>query len=456
MFEGVNLTVDVVLVNAKVFTNGNLVDAGVAIDNGKIVKIAKTTNLPSASKKYDLNGNVVLPGLIDVHVHLRDQQLAYKEDFQTGTSAAAAGGVTTVIDMPNNKPVTMNCGSLRERIKLAEKRVLVNVGFNSALPRYVSEIREIVKTGAVGFKVYLSNRIGGLDIDNDEILSEAFHEASRCGVPVAVHAEDHNILEGARQKMETSNQNDTQAYTKAHPAEAEVASIKRVICLAKTSGAHIHFCHLSSALELKEIESAKKEGLPVTCEVTPHNLLLTSEEYRKSGFFTLTDPPLRTPKDRAALWGGLKQGVIDVVATDHAPHTFEEKNVTSVWDARPGVPGLETTLPLLLTQVNDSRLSLGELVKLTAEMPAKMFHLNKRGALTEGYWADCVVVDTKREFVIDSSCFFSKAKYSPFDDMRVKGKPVKTFVNGNLVLDEGEVVGKPYDGVVVMPDSFGE
>ncbi len=188
MFEGVNLTVDVVLVNAKVFTNGNLVDAGVAIDNGKIVKIAKTTNLPSASKKYDLNGNVVLPGLIDVHVHLRDQQLAYKEDFQTGTSAAAAGGVTTVIDMPNNKPVTMNCGSLRERIKLAEKRVLVNVGFNSALPRYVSEIREIVKTGAVGFKVYLSNRIGGLDIDNDEILSEAFHEASRCGVPVAVHA----------------------------------------------------------------------------------------------------------------------------------------------------------------------------------------------------------------------------------------------------------------------------
>jgi dihydroorotase (multifunctional complex type) len=450
------LPVDAVLVNAKVFTNGNLVEAGLAIDNGKIVKIAKTANLPDASTKFDLNGYVVLPGLIDVHVHLRDQQLAYKEDFMTGTSAAAAGGVTTVIDMPNNKPVTMDCSSLRERIMLAQKQVLVNVGFNSALPKHVTEIGEIVKAGAVGFKVYLSNRIGGLDIDDDALLSAAFHEASACGVPVAVHAEDHNILEAARQELETSNQTNTQAYTQAHPPQAEAKSIQRVIRLVKTTGARIHFCHLSSALGLQAIAVAKKEGLPVTCEVTPHNLLLTSETYHKSGFFALTDPPLRTQQDITALWDGLKQGLIDAVATDHAPHTFEEKNVHSVWDAKPGVPGLETILPLLLTQVNSARLSLGELVKLTAEMPAKIFNLTKRGSLDVGNWADCVVVDPKFGYVIDSFDFFSKAKYSPFDGMRVKGKPVKTFVSGNLVMDEGVIVGKSGVGCVVGSGFVGE
>ena len=443
------MPVDAVLNNAKIFTRGRIVEAGIAIDKGKIVKIAKDTNLPPASTKINLKGHTVLPGIIDPHVHLRDQQLAYKEDFFTGTAAAAAGGVTLVVDMPNNKPVTMDASSLKERMRLAEKQVLINVAFNAAFPKRVEEIAEVVKAGAVGFKVYLSSRIGGIDVDDDEVLVAAFREAAAKGVPVAVHAEDRKIIEKQKREMETAKRNDTEAYVKAHPPEAEAQSIQRIIQLVKKSDVQVHFCHLSSSLGLNAVLMAKKAGLPVTCEVTPHNLLLSSEQYRRSGFSALTDPPLRTREDASALWGALKRGFIDVIASDHAPHSLEEKNVDSVWEAKPGVPGLETTLSLLLTQVNEGRLSLAELVRRTAEEPAKIFHLGKRGFLEEGNWADFVVVDVKREYEIDSSVFLSKAKYSPFDGMRVKGKAMKTFVNGRLVMDEGEIIAEAGTGEVV-------
>jgi len=443
------LVVDTVLNNSKICIRGSMVEAGIAIDEGKIVKIAKDTNLPAASTKIDLKSHVTLPGLIDCHVHLRDQQLAYKEDFFTGTAAAAAGGVTSVIDMPNNKPVTMDSFSLKERMKLAEKQVLVNVAFNSAFPNQLDEIAEVIKAGAVGFKVYLSNMIGGIDVDNNELLFAAFRVAAANGVPVAVHAEDRKIIEQRRSEMETAGRNDTVAYVGAHPPEAEAQSIQRIVKLVKNAGVHVHFCHISSALGLDAVLTAKKTGLPITCEVTPHNLLLSSEQYGCSGFFALTDPPLRSRETASALWGALKHGFIDVIASDHAPHAIEEKNVDSVWEAKPGVPGLETTLSLLLTQVNEGRLSLAELVKLTAEEPAAIFHLSNRGVLEEGNWADLVLVDMKREHRIDSSCFLSKARYSPFDGMRVKGKAVKTFVNGCLVMDDGEIVAEAGAGKVV-------
>ena len=447
--EGVLLLVDTVLYNTKIFFQGDLVDAGIAINEGKIVKIAKPSNLPPASKKFDLKKHITLPGMIDCHVHLRDQQLAYKEDFSTGTAAAAAGGVTTVIDMPNNKPVTMDVSSLKERMKLAEKHALVNVAFNSAFPTRVEEIAEIVEAGAVGFKVYLSSRIGGIDVDDDGLLVATFREAEAQGVPVLVHAEDRGIIEAGRKEMETTGQNDVDAYLVAHSPKAEGKSIKRVLGLVKKSGVDVHFCHVSSELGLDAILAAKKAGLSVTCEVTPHNLLLSSDKYRSSGFFALTDPPLRTQEDISALWSGLKGGVIDLVASDHAPHTIEEKNVDSVWEAKAGVPGLETTLSLLLTKVNEGRLSFGELIRVFAEAPARIFNLSGRGFLEEGYWADLVVVDIKRKYKLDSSSFLSKAKYSPFDGMSVKGKVEKTFVNGCLVMDEGEIVAKGSSGAVL-------
>ena len=447
------MPVDTVLHNTKICIHGNLVEAGLAIDKGKIVKIAKDINLPPASTKINLKGHITLPGIIDSHVHLRDQQLAYKEDFFTGTAAAAAGGVTLVVDMPNNKPVTMDSLSLKERMKLAEKRVLVNVAFNSAFPKRLEEISEIVKAGAVGFKIYMSKKVGGINIDDDDLLLASFQEVAENGVPVAIHAGDRKILEERQREMEEAGRNDTEAYVKAHPPEAESQSISRIIQIVKRCGVRVHFCHISSALGLKAVISAKKAGLSVTCEVTPHNLFLSSGQYKKSGNLALTDPPLRRKNKVSALWSGLKRGLIDVVASDHAPHSLQEKTLANVWEIAPGIPGLETTLPLLLTQVNKNRLTIAELMRITSEMPAKIFGFGNRGGLKKGNWADIAVIDMNVEYKIDSSNFFSKAKYSPFEGLTVKGKVIKTFVNGRLVMDNDEIISESGIGQIVRNTS---
>ncbi len=435
--------------NAKIYIRGRIVEAGLAIDEGRIFKIAKEPNLPSASTKMNLKGHITLPGLIDPHVHLRNQQLAYKEDFFSGTAAAAAGGVTLTIDMPNNKPVTMDSTSLRERMRLAERRAVVNVAFYSAFPEKLEDVPSIVEDGAVAFKLYMSEKIGGLDVDDDKSLLQAFNKVVKMGVPVAVHAEDRKILENMRREMEKAGRKDLGAYLKAHPPEAEARAISRIIQLAKKSGVQVHFCHMTSAIGLNAFLTAKKAGLSVTCEVTPHHFLLSSEHFKRYGTFALTDPPLRTKEDVMALWSALKQGSIDALASDHAPHTIEEKEVRSVWDTKPGIPGLETTLPLLLTQVNEGRLTMEDLVRLTSEKPLKIFNLRNRGGLEKGNWADIVVVDINRKYKIDSSNFYSKAKYSPFNGWSVKGKPTKTFVNGQLVMDEGDVIAKPGTGQIL-------
>jgi len=390
-----------------------------------------------------------LPGLVDIHVHLRDQQMAYKEDFTSGTSAAVAGGVTTIVDMPNNQPVTMSVKTLKERMQTAKPRILANVAFSSAFPMKLNEIPQIAHAGAVGFKLYLHQQIGGVNVDdNDELLS-AFKAAYLADVPVAVHAEDRSMVEHARAEFVNRRQNDIKAFLNAHCPETEQRAVERVIELSRRSGAHVHVCHVSSELGLRSILKAKKVGCNVTCEVTPHHILLTSAHLKKYGKLALGVPPLREKRDTAYLWRQLKRGRVDAIASDHAPHTFEEKNVDSVWDIGLGMVGLETMLPLLLTQVGCGRLTIKQLVHLTCENPAEVYHIESRGSLEEGSFADITVVDLKRESKIDASKFYSKAKFSPFDGLKVKGVAVKTFVNGQPVMDEGEIVARLGTGRIV-------
>jgi len=443
------LPVDLVLLNSKVYAKGEIVEAGIAIDEGKIFRISKEPNLPKASTRLDLKGCLILPGLIDCHVHLRNQQLAHKEDFLTGTLAAAAGGVTLVLDMPNNKPVTMDVQSLRERMKLAEKHAMVNIAFYSAFPEDPREISAIVKRGAVAFKIFLSQKIGGLDIDDDAALLQVFKIAEKSGIPVAVHAEDREMLENALKEMLQDRCNDVSAYVKVHSPDSGVKAIQHIIGLVEKSFSHVHICHVSSAAELAALVEAKEKGLPITCEVTPHNLFLTFKHLKRYGNLALTNPPLRTKKDVRTLWNAFQRGLIDIVASDHAPHAIEEKKVESVWDAKSGIPGLETMLPLLLTHVNKGQLKIADLVRASSEKPSQIFHLKDRGRIAKGSWADLTVVDLNQEYKIDSSKFLSKAKYSPFDGYRVKGKPTKTFVNGQLVFDEDHIVAKPGIGQVI-------
>lgn len=443
------MTVDTVLYNAKIYTSGRIVDAGIAVDDGKIVKVAKKLNLPSASEKIDLNGCLALPGLIDVHVHLRGQRQAYEEDFFTGTAAAVAGGITSVLDMPNNEPVTMDSASLRERMRVAERSIVANVGFFTAFPESLEEIGRVVNEGAMAFKLYLAAQIGGVNVEDDEALLTAFSKVSEAKVPVAVHAEDKKTVETITEAEQKLGRKDVEAYLKAHTPKVEAKAVERILKIASQSDVQIHFCHISSKKAVTLIQNARKGGRRVSCEITPHHLLLTSEDLKRRGALLLTAPPVRSRNIVDALWSAVKIGQIDILASDHAPHLIEEKEEESIWDVKPGIPGLETLLPLLLTKVNEGRLSVKDLVRLTAEKPAEIFGLRGCGFLEEGYNANITVVDLHREGKIDASKFYSKAKYSPFDGWRVKGVPVKTFVNGRLIMDEGEVVGAAGVGSVL-------
>ena len=443
------MPVDTVLHNAKVYTSRGLIEAGIAIDHDRIVKIAKKASLPKASHQIDLKGNIVLPGIIDSHVHLRDQKLAYKEDFTSGTSAAAAGGITTVIDMPNNQPTTMSAETLKERMQLAEPKILVNVAFNSAFPTHIHEIPEIAKTGAVGFKLYLSQQIGGINPDDDQTVLEAFKAVRQTKVPIAVHAEDKTWIEQNRKNLMRQRRNDVEAFLEAHSSEAEEKAIRRVTQLSRKSGGHLHICHVSSKHGMITVLEAKKLGFDVTCEVTPHHLLLTSKNLKKYGNTALEVPPLRKPSEVAYLWRSLQKGSVDTIASDHAPHSLEEKNAESIWNVKPGIAGLETMLPLLLTQVNKGRLTMKQLVQLTCENPARIYRIEDRGNLKKGSIADITVIDLRKERRIDASNFHSKAKLSPFNGWKTKGMPIKTFVNGQLTMDDGAIVSKPGAGRVI-------
>lgn len=444
------MIVDSVLTNAKAYLNGQIVDCSIAIEEGKIFKIGKETQMPTADQKTNLKNLLVLPGLIDEHVHLRDEGKAYKEDFQTGTAAAAAGGFTAVLDMPNNEPVTMSQETLRNRMAIAERKVLVNVGFYSEFPKTLVEAKGIISEGAVGFKLFMGCQIGGLNIDDDQALHDAFKEVAEVNVPLAVHAEDKALLTKNEGNLKQAKKSNTAAFQKAHSETVELKAIERLLKISAQTDVRLHFCHVSTEEGLNAIVEAKKSGRKVTCEVTPNHLLLSTADLEHYGQLLIMTPPLRSKNHVEALWKGLEAGWIDALGSDHAPHALSEKSASSVWNVKVGVPGLETTLPLILMLVKKNRLSLAQAVQLLAEKPAEIYGLNDRGHLEQGKNADLTVVDFNRKFKIDASKFKSKAKYSPYDGWEVQGKLVKTFVNGLLVFDEeGEIVAKAGSGSIV-------
>ena len=441
------MIVDFILSDVKAYLKGEIVDCNIAVEEGKIFKIGKETHMPKADEKTSLNHMLVLPGVIDAHVHLRDEGKANKETFFSGTAAAAAGGVTTVLDMPNNSPVTMSVETLKNRIEVAQQKALVNVGFFSEFPVELAEIGGIVDAGAIGFKLFMGEQVGGLNIDDDKILSDALAEVAKTGVPVAVHAEDHLLIKNASEQMKLSNRHGISDFLKAHSDLVEQVAVERLLGLAEKS--RIHFCHVSTEKGLGAVAEPKKAGKPVTCEATPHHLLLRKDAYDHLGKMAVTLPPLRSREDVDSLWKGVAEGSVDTVGSDHAPHALQEKDAASIWDVKAGVPGLETMLPLMLTEVHKNRLTLERLTQLLSEKPAEIFGLTEKGRLEEGKAADLVVVDFNRKFRIDASKFKSKAKFSPFDKWDVQGKPIKTFVNGVLVIDEDEIVAKPGSGAVI-------
>jgi dihydroorotase len=307
----------------------------------------------------------------------------------------------------------------------------------------------IADLGALGFKLFLNKPYYFLDIDDDLILVEAFKKIKKTNKILAVHAEDKAIIEDLKFELIKAGNSGIGVYHKAHPPKAEIQAVKRMISLVKKSLVKTHFCHISTHEALIDIVRAKAEGWKVSCEVTPHHLLLSNEAVCRLGNISIIDPPLRDEGNVKALWQGFIRGDIDLIATDHAPHTLNEKRNDNVWKVPPGAPGLETVLPLLLNMVNKGVLSLSRVVESLASTPARVFGLKGKGLIKEGFDADLTMVDLKKGFKIDPSNFHSKAKYSPFSGVRVLGSVIKTFIGGILVMEDGEVLVNPGAGNIL-------
>lgn len=435
---------DLKIKNARIFTSEGLYHGGVVIEDGVIVDIGKDAALPDAEETLNAKKRLLIPGMIDVHVHLRDMNQSYKEDFYSGTCAAAAGGVTTVLDMPNNKiPVTSPSG-LGAKIKEARQKIITNVGFYSALPKSLDNLRPLIENGAVAFKIYLPRPIGEIDVYDDEQLSLVFRETSKLDAIVAFHPEVRSTFPSKR----TPHHSEIQEFLASHQDELEKSAILRFIRVNNDINTKLHMCHISSQRSLLAIKAAKNTNSRITCEVTPHHLFLTKEALSRWRAFAKMLPPLRTRSDTEFLWANLiNNGVIDIIASDHAPHNIEEKRDFAT--APPGIPGLETTVPLLLTQVLEKRLTMRRFVELTSENPARIFNLGKKGRIAKGYDADLTLIDTKSELCIDSNMFFSKAKFSPFSGWKIHAIPTTTIVGGRIVMRDREIVASPGSGNII-------
>ncbi len=434
--------------DVKVLLGDRLVEGGISIQEGRINHIGKTALLPKSETKINGKGLIAIPGLIDAHVHLRDMELAYKEDFSTGTLAAAAGGFTTVLDMPNTRPPTSSDERLLEKIERAKTRIHVNVGFYATLAESAIELRRMVHAGAIAFKLYMNEPNPEAWHHDPRRLVSSLEECGSLGVEVACHAETSAQVASVQERHQTGGGNTVHDFLRAHAPRFELEAVRTIMTLARRARSGLHLCHISTQRALGEISVARRSGTAVTCEVTPHHLLLDQRTLSRKGGLAAMVPPLRKTSDARALWRSLVRGQVDVVASDHAPHSLEEKTASNVCAVKPGIPGLETTLPLLLTRVNRGEIALTRIVRALAENPAKIFGLQGKGRLAAGMDGDFVLIDPKERFRIDSSRFYSKARFSPFDGLECIGRPVTTIVSGRIVYDRGEIVEKNRGEVV--------
>jgi dihydroorotase len=416
---------DLVLKNCKlVDKNGEYF---IKAENGKITDISKTPL--KASEIIDVKGNYVLPGFIDPHIHFRDPGLTQKEDFKSGSLAAANGGFTTVIDMPNTLPKTNTYKSLKEKIQIANSKSVVNFELQIG-PNTLEEMEKMMKLNPIAVKVFM-------DLESDESLEKIFNDLSILKQTtdynglVATHCEKKSIVESETEKLKQKEENTAIDYTYARPTESEDESVKQAIELARANDLRLHICHLSSSKSLSMAKSASK-SMPVSWEFTPHHLLLDNSSYNIYGTFIKTNPPLRPERDRVRI-SDLDEN--SIIGTDHAPHTLEDKN-KGVWTSSPGIPNLETVVPLILTEVNKGNVDFSIIPKIFSENAARVYGLSSKGKIEIGYDADFTVIDLKQKGKFNIDEFKTKAEYSPFEGWEYIGMPVMTIVNGKTVMDK--------------------
>ena len=415
------------------------VDLGVR--DGKVAAVGDLS-ADDGDEVIDATGLWVMPGAIDTQVHFREPGLEHKEDLESGTRAAIAGGVTTVFEMPNTVPPTTSREALQHKLDLAAGRAWCDYSFFvGGSPDNVGQLKQLEEApGSPGIKVFMGSSTGSLLIDDEEVLRAVMLNGRH---RMAVHSEDEAVLR--ENKAAFGETHDVRDHPKIRSVEAAVTSTKRLIRLCRETGRPVHVLHVSTAEELPLIAEAKAEGLPVTCEVTPHHLTLGAEDYETKGPLVQMNPPVRDERHRPALWEAVKSGLVDVLGSDHAPHTLEEK--AKPYPASPsGMPGVQTLLPVMMDWALRGQTSVGQIVRLLCEGPASIYGISSKGTLTAGYDADLVLFDPQGSTVVDSSWLQSKCGWSPYEGRTLQGKVVKTVLRGRTVWELGTIgtpSGKP-------------
>lgn len=407
--------------------------ADVLIENGKVAKIAK--DIPTDDVDvYDVTGKLVTPGLIDLHVHFREPGQEAKEDFESGSKAAVAGGFTTVATMPNTNPVVDSAALVRSLKKRAEDVARCHVEIIGAVTKgqqgkELAELGDMVQAGAVAF-----SDDGHFD-PTAKVLLNAYDYLHAFDKVIINHEEETSLVEDG---VMNEGHRSAMLGMKGRPTVAEDIAVARDVMLAEYAGARVHVAHMSSARAVDIVRQAKKRGVRVTAEVTPQHLTMTDDCVNLYDSSTKINPPLRTQADCDALLAGLKDGTIDAIVTDHSPHAQEEKDREYMF-APSGFPGLETALGVMLTDLyHAGKLDLKTIISKMTWEPAKVFKLDA-GTLNVGSAADITVIDPDKEWVVDAKNFYTKGSHSPFIGRKFKGKAVMTFVDGKMMMRDGKV-----------------
>jgi len=424
--------VDLILKGGTVVNQDGTGVRDIAVDKGRIVAIGDMSGLVAA-EVHDCRKLHILPGVIDSQVHFREPGPTHKEDLETGSRAAVAGGVTVVFEMPNTKPTTTSAAALADKVARARNRMFCDFAF------YVGGTRENVEDipalekleGSAGIKVFAGSSTGDLLVDDDVGLDHIIAKLSR---RAAFHSEDEFRL---RDRVGLQVAGDPSSHPVWRDVEAAVLCTTRLCKIARRHGKRIHVLHVSTADELPLLAQYRDVA---TVEVTPHHLTLSADDYARLGTKLQMNPPVRGAEHREGLWRAIQSGLVDVLGSDHAPHTLEEK--AKPYPQSPsGMTGVQTLVPMMLNHVNSGKLSLERFVDLTSHGPQRIFGLSRKGRIAEGYDADFTIVDLSRTETIRDSWIESRSQWTPYDGVTVKGWPVGTYVRGTPAMWQGEILG---------------
>ncbi|RAP28311.1 dihydroorotase [Candidatus Marinamargulisbacteria bacterium SCGC AG-343-D04] len=416
--------------NVNIAFPDKTVSGDVFVKDGRIEKIA-----PSLSENAEVvireEGLTLLPGSIDPHVHFRDPGATHKEDLSSGSRAAASGGVTSFFDMPNTSPSTTSLETLEEKKDSASRKSLIN--YNFFMGATTDNLDHCLRAKNVpGIKIYVGSSTGNLLVDETELLTQFFKQSPHL---IAIHSEDETLIcENKERYKESTNVHD---HNRIRSVEGAIKCTQRCVALALKHHARLHICHLTTEEELNFLKETNRTDL-ITTEVTPQHLwAFAPEVYEKWGTFAQINPPIREKRHQQALLKGLLEGHIHCIGSDHAPHTKEEKQ-QSFGKAPSGMPGVETSLPLMLNAVNQGTFSLQQVISWCSEGPANLFNIHNKGMIKEGFDADLVLVDLKKKKTFEKSQIISKCGWSLFEGQSLTGWPIATFVNGQCVYREGD------------------